>query len=102
MCNTRFLENNFSCVGSGLISSYESVPGVNTRSAINVVSGLGLACWYRDSRLSPALRALLLHQHLAELHKVTLEQQELAMTVPADIEDRIEVVRQYVPGQSYH
>ena len=31
----------------GWFSSCESVPGVNTRWAINVVSGLGLACWER-------------------------------------------------------
>ena len=49
-----------------------------------------------------AYRTLLLNQHRAQLHKVTLGQQELALKVPVDKDDRIEVVSRSVPGQSYH
>ena len=74
---------NFLTLVQGWFSSCELVPGVNTRGLLNlVVSGLGLACWYRDSRLSPVFRTLFLHQHLAQLRKVTFGQQEMAITVP--------------------
>ena len=63
----------------------------------------GLRCQNSHNKLqtergiffSLALRTLLLHQHLAQLHKVTFEQQE-----PVDIYDRVEVDEQSVPRDS--